>query len=132
EQERLLKAVKAKSVKRDANTIKLFEHHRGQWAKLQMSGMLIWDNFPWPVFKRSSGPDDITTPDITAYMLSPLHPIDKSPRHRVKENIRRWHHDRFETRLLPKVKESDKDSVREAASTVARTLYHLLRCDMQD
>ncbi|KAG1811896.1 uncharacterized protein BJ212DRAFT_499284 [Suillus subaureus] len=132
EQERLSKAVKVKQVKQDASAIELFERHRGQWDKLQMSRMLIWDNFPWPVFKRSSGPDDITTPGIIAYMLSSLHPIDKSPRHRVKENIKRWHHDRFEIWLLPKVKESDRDSVREAASTVARTLYHLLRSGTQD
>ncbi|KAG1884465.1 hypothetical protein F4604DRAFT_1529201, partial [Suillus subluteus] len=129
EQERLSKAVK---VKQDASTIKLFERHRGQWDKLQMSRVLIWDNFPWPVFKRSNGPDDITTPDITVCMLSSLHPIDKSPRHRVKENIKWWHHDRFGMWLLPKVKESDRDSVREAASTVARTLYHLLRSGTQD
>ncbi|KAG2068774.1 hypothetical protein BDR04DRAFT_974149, partial [Suillus decipiens] len=129
EHERLLKAGKALG-KQD--TIKLFEHHRGQWSKLQMSRVLIWDNFPWPVFKRPSGPDDITTRDITAYMLSSLHPIDKSLRHHVKENIKWWHHDRFEIWLLPKVRESDRDGVREAASTVARTLYHLLRFGTQD
>ncbi|KAG1735597.1 uncharacterized protein EDB91DRAFT_555570 [Suillus paluster] len=132
EQERLLKAGKAWN-KQD--TIKLFEHHRGQWDKLQMPGMngvLIWDDFPWPVFKRPSGPDDVTTPGVTAYMLSSLHPVDRSMKDRIKENIRRWHPDRFETQLLPKVKESDRDIVREAAGTVVRTLNDLLRSSTQE
>jgi len=133
EQERLLKAGKALG-KQD--TIKLFEHHRGQWDKLQISGsvlgVLIWDDFPWPVFKRPSGPDDVTAPCITAYMLSPLHPTDKPPKDRIKENIRRWHPDRFETQLLPKVKESDRDIVREAAGTVVRVLNDLLRSSTQE
>ncbi|KAG2032414.1 hypothetical protein BDR03DRAFT_970088 [Suillus americanus] len=133
EQERLLKAGKALG-KQD--TIKLFEHHRGQWDKLQISGgvlgVLIWDDFPWPVFKRPSGPDDVTAPCITAYMLSSLHPTDKSPKDRIKENIRRWHPDRFETQLLPKVKESDRDIVREAAGTVVRVLNDLLRSSTQE
>ncbi|KAG1836282.1 hypothetical protein DFJ58DRAFT_622816, partial [Suillus subalutaceus] len=133
EQERLLKAGKALG-KQD--TIKLFEYHRGQWDKLQISGavlgVLIWDDFPWPVFKRPGGPDDVTAPCITAYMLSSLHPTDKSPKDRIKENIRRWHPDRFETQLLPKVKESDRDIVREAAGTVVRVLNDLLRSSTQE
>ncbi|KAG2359537.1 hypothetical protein BDR07DRAFT_1181206, partial [Suillus spraguei] len=110
------------------DTIKLFEHHRGQWDKLTSGvlGVLNWDDFPWPVFKRPNGPDDVTTPCITAYMLSALHPADKSPKDRIKDNIRRWHPDRFETQLLPKVKESDRDIVREAAGTVVRVLNDLL------
>jgi hypothetical protein len=129
EQERLSKAGK---ILNKQDVIKLFEHHRGQWDKLQMSTALKWDDFPWPVFKHPSGPDDVTTPGITAYMLSPLHPADKSPKDRIKENIRRWHPDRFETQLLTKVKESDRDSVREAAGTVVRTLNDLLRSSTQD
>ncbi|KAG2067125.1 hypothetical protein BDR04DRAFT_1028392, partial [Suillus decipiens] len=131
EQERLLKAGKAMG-KQD--TIKLFEHHRGQWDKLTSGvlGVLNWDDFPWPVFKRPSGPDDVTTPCITAYMLSALHPTDKSPKDRIKDNIRRWHPDRFETQLLPKVKESDRDIVREAAGTVVRVLNDLLRSSTQE
>lgn len=129
EQERLLKAGKALG-KQD--TIKLFEHHRGQWDKLQTTGVMIWDDFPWPVFRRPSGPDDVTAPFITAYMLSPLHPAEKSAKDRIKENIRRWHPDRFETQLLPKVKESDRDIVRDAAGTVVRVLNDLLRSSTQE
>ncbi|KAG0694838.1 hypothetical protein DFH29DRAFT_838168 [Suillus ampliporus] len=129
EQERLAKAGK---VLNKQDIIKLFEHHRGQWDKLQVSGVLIWDDFPWPVFKRPNGPDDITTPGVTAYMLSPLHPADKSMKDRIKESIRRWHPDRFETQLLPKVKDTDRDIVREAAGTVVRTLNDLLRSSTQE
>jgi len=129
EQERLAKTGK---VLNKQDIIKLFEHHRGQWDKLQMPAVLIWDDFPWPVFKRPSGPDEVTTPVITAYMLSSLHPVDKPMKDRIKENIRRWHPDRFETQLLPKVKESDRDIVREAAGIVVRTLNDLLRSSTQE
>jgi hypothetical protein len=61
EQERLSKAGK---ILNKQDVIKLFEHHRGQWDKLQMSTALKWDDFPWPVFKHPSGPDDVTTPTI--------------------------------------------------------------------
>jgi len=129
EQERLAKAGK---IFNKQDIIKLFENHRGQWDKLQMSAALKWDDFPWPVFKQPSSSDDVTTPGVTAYILSSLHPVDKSPKERIKENIRRWHPDRFETQLLSKVKESDRDSVREAAGTVVRTLNDLLRSSTQE
>lgn len=129
EQERLAKAGK---ILNKQDIIKLFEHHRGQWDRLQMSATLKWDDFPWPVFKQPGGPDDVTTSCITAYMLSPLHPVDKSSKDRIKENIRRWHPDRFETQLLSKVKENDRDIVREAAGTVVRTLNDLLRSSNQE
>jgi len=129
EQERLAKAGK---ILNKQDIIKLFENHRAQWDRLQTSTALKWDDFPWPVFKQPSGPDDVTTPSITAYMLSPLHPVDKTSKDRIKENIRRWHPDRFETQLLAKVKESDRDGVREAAGTVVRTLNDLLRSSNQE
>jgi hypothetical protein len=59
EQERLSKTGK---ILNKQDVIKLFEHHRGQWDKLQMSTALKWDDFPWLVFKHPSGPDDVTTP----------------------------------------------------------------------
>ncbi|KAG8216521.1 hypothetical protein J3R82DRAFT_6637 [Butyriboletus roseoflavus] len=41
---------------------KLFEAHRNQWDKIQTLGSLIWEDFPWPMFKRPKGPDDLTSP----------------------------------------------------------------------
>ncbi|KAH7921170.1 hypothetical protein BV22DRAFT_748473 [Leucogyrophana mollusca] len=129
EQERLAKAGKVMSKQ---EVIKLFEFHKNQWEKIQGLTTVIWEDFPWPMFKKPNGPDDLTSPAITAYMLSPLHSTDKSTKERIRDNIRRWHPDRFETQLLPKVKESERDKVREGAGSVVRVLNDLLRSSTQD
>lgn len=81
------------------------------------------------MIKRPSGPDDITLIAISGYVLSPYYP-DKDPnrptKDRIKEHIRRWHPDRFDTKLLPKVIEADKERVREGAGSVVRSLNDLL------
>jgi hypothetical protein len=58
-------------------------------------------------------------------LQSPLHADkDKSrtPKDRIKEHIKRWHPDRFETMLLPKVAENEREKVKQGAGTVARYL----------
>jgi hypothetical protein len=111
---------------------KLFEAHRNQWDKLQTLGSLIWEDFPWPMFKRPKFPEDLTSPAITAYMLSSIHPQDRATKERIKDNIRRWHPDRFNSQLLPKVKENERERVAEGAGSVARILNDLLRMHSQD
>ena len=129
EHERQAKAGKTMSKEEVA---KLFEAHRGQWDKIQTLGSLIWEDFPWPMFKRPKGPDDLTSPAITAYMLSSVHSQDRATKERIKDNIRRWHPDRFNSQLLPKVKENERERVSEGAGTVARILNDLLRMHSQD
>ncbi|KAF9239253.1 hypothetical protein BU15DRAFT_88052 [Melanogaster broomeanus] len=105
---------------------KLFEAHRNQWDKIQTLGSLIWEDFPWPMFKRPKGPDDLTSSAITAYMLSPIHPPGQG------DEGARWHPDRFNSQHLPKVKESERDRVLEGAGSVARILNDVLRMTTQD
>lgn len=114
------------------DVMKLFEAHRNQWDKIQTLGSLIWEDFPWPMFKRPKAPDDLTSPAITAYMLSSIHPQDRATKERIKDNIRRWHPDRFNSQLLPKVKESERERVSDGAGSVARILNDLLRMHSQD
>ncbi|EGO03387.1 hypothetical protein SERLA73DRAFT_46239 [Serpula lacrymans var. lacrymans S7.3] len=111
--------------------IKLFELHKAQWDKIQSLSTILWEDFPWPMFKRPKGPDDLTTPAINAYMLSPLHPSDKSTKDRIKDSLRKWHPDRF-NHSLPKVKEEDRERVQEGAGSVVRTLNDLLRSSSHD
>ena len=63
-------------------------------------------------------------------LQSPLHADkDKSrtPKDRSKQHIKRWHPDRFETKLLPKVAENEREKVKQGAGNVARYLSDLLR-----
>ncbi|EIN09113.1 hypothetical protein PUNSTDRAFT_68218 [Punctularia strigosozonata HHB-11173 SS5] len=108
--------------------LSLFEKHDEQWAIVRSAPKLRWDTFPWPIFKRARTPEDITTNAVGAYVLSPLHPRDreKSNKDRIKDHIKRWHPDRFETQLLPKVNEEEQEKVKEGAGSVARALSDLL------
>ncbi|KAI6007885.1 hypothetical protein EDC04DRAFT_2582550 [Pisolithus marmoratus] len=106
--------------------VKTFEAHRRQWEKIQSRESLIWEDFPWPMFKSPSSPEDLTTAAIHGYMLSPFHSQDKSQRDRIKELIKRWHPDRF-NHVLSKVKAGDLERVSEGGGSVVRALNDLLR-----
>ncbi|EPQ53506.1 hypothetical protein GLOTRDRAFT_63094 [Gloeophyllum trabeum ATCC 11539] len=108
------------------DVIQLFATHERQWNLITTAEELGWYSFPWPVFKKPSEPEDITTVAISAYVLSPHHQSDKSTKDRIKEHIRRWHPDRFETKYLPKVREDEQDKVKEGAGVVVRGLNELL------
>ncbi|TEB31822.1 hypothetical protein FA13DRAFT_1614161, partial [Coprinellus micaceus] len=97
------------------------------WSSLPSMTALRWSNFPWPMIKRPSNPEDLTTAAIEGYVLSQFYPDkSKADKDRVKEYIRRWHPDRFETKLLNKVVEEEKERVREGAGSVARSLNDIL------
>ena len=88
--------------------------------------MLGWASFAWPVLKKPSSPEELTTSAIGAYVLNTYQSSDKSDKDRIKEHIRRWHPDRFETKVLPRVREEEREHVKEGAGNVARHLNKLL------
>jgi hypothetical protein len=110
------------------DVLQLFTVHERQWAALPSSEELLWHNFPWPVWKTPKDPEDLTSTHISAYVLSQYYPGDKSKssKDRIKEHIRRWHPDRFETKYLPKVRQGDREKVKEGAGAVARVLNEML------
>lgn len=120
--------VKTSKVLSKDEIVQLFHDHDRQWARIKSVDELGWESFPWPVFKRPFEPEELTSAAISAYVLSPYHLTDKSkaPKDRVKEHIKKWHPDRFETKLLTKVREEEKEKVREGAGLVARNLNELL------
>ncbi|GBE87631.1 hypothetical protein SCP_1103080 [Sparassis crispa] len=120
-------AKSSKPMSRD-DVVRLFEEHERRWADLPNMDVLSWSTLPWPMLRRPEEPDDLTTIAISAYVLSPHYPGEKakSPRDRIKEHIRRWHPDRFETKLLPKVRKDDQDKVKQGAGLVARNLNEIL------
>ena len=136
EQERLEREREAKTSKviSGDDLLRLFESHEEKWRSLKSSTGMGWDSFPWPVFKRPSAPDDISTPSVSAYVLSPYYPCErsKSSKDRIKDHIKRWHPDRFETKILPRVAEEERDKVKEGAGTVVRSLNELLNRNYDD
>ena len=131
EQERLKSERQAKNTKvpsRD-ELIRLYENHENKWRQLRDSdnGDLGWNSFAWPVFKRPSEPEDMTTSAISAYVLSERAPDTngKSHRDRIKDHLKRWHPDKFETRILPRVVEEEREKVKAGAGIVVRGLNEM-------
>jgi hypothetical protein len=124
----LKRQAQASKILSKEDVLQLFAVHERQWAALPSSEELRWHNFPWPVWKPPKDPEDLTSIHIGAYVLSQYYPGDKSKssKDRIKEHIRRWHPDRFETKYLPKVREEDREKVKEGAGVVARVLNEML------
>ena len=80
------------------------------------------------MFKKPTEPEELTSVAIGAYVLSPHYPIDKSKtvRDRVKDHTKRWDLKGFETKLLRKVREGEREKVREGARSVVLILNEML------
>ena len=114
---------------------KLFERNEKAWIGLTTMDSLRWTDFPWPMTRKPNTPEEINTAAIEAYVLSPQYPDkSRSEKDRIKDFIKRLHPDRFETKLLIKVLDEEKEKVREGAGSVVRSLNDLLakRNDSQD
>ncbi|KAI0252992.1 hypothetical protein BJV78DRAFT_1198379 [Lactifluus subvellereus] len=137
EQERLESEQQAKSVKMLSreDLIRLFENHENKWRQLKDGDKdLGWNSFAWPVFKRPSEPEEMTTPAIGAYVLSRYAPgaSSKNSKDRIKDHIKRWHPDKVEIRILPRVVEEEREKVKAGAEAVMRGLKELLDKNYDD
>lgn len=130
ERERIEQERRRPKVLSQRESIILFAEHDWQWERLKTLDDLGWDNFPWPVFEKPTEPEELTSVAINAYVLSPHHPTDKSKTatDRIKSQIKKWHLDRFETKMLRRVREEEREKVREGARSVALTLNEMLTC----
>ncbi|KAF8881245.1 hypothetical protein BD779DRAFT_1547035, partial [Infundibulicybe gibba] len=124
ETERQARLKRAHTPERGVNPI--FAAHERQWEVLNTLDELRWGVFPWPLLKPPSGPHEITLTAINAYIISPERDGAQTTKDRVKEHLRRWHPDRFETKLLGKVVAEERDAVKMGAAAVARSLSTLL------
>ncbi|KAF8630991.1 hypothetical protein AX15_002683 [Amanita polypyramis BW_CC] len=131
EQEKLENQRIAKEVNKmitEKDLMQLYQMHEARWKDLNTFEVLRWDAFPWPLVRRPKTAEDIKELAIQAYLFSRAHPerdykLDKD---RVKEHIKRWHPDKFNTKYLPKVIEEDKERVKEGAGAVVRGLNAIL------
>ncbi|KAG6874774.1 hypothetical protein C0992_006605 [Termitomyces sp. T32_za158] len=110
--------------------LSILERHDRQWNILTSSTTsLHWGSIPWPMFFPPQSPEDITLSAVTTYLQSPLLPDRekaKPQKDRLKDMIKRWHPDRFETKYLPRIIEADREKVKEGTGVVIRLLNELL------
>lgn len=123
EQERLARARGVPQISK-AEAVALIAKHDAAWMTLPASVRLGWDTLPWPVLRAPAGAEEITGVAVEAYVRAPDE--GRTARDRVRELLRRWHPDRFETKLLPLVEEEERERVKEGAGAVVRALNECL------
>jgi hypothetical protein len=127
ERERQMKEQKAGRMLRKEDVVRIYQQHEQQWSKMSAHSEVTWDMLPWPMHKKPNNAEEITLGAIDAYIMSPHYPDqEKSTKDRVRQQLWRWHEDRFNQKVLSKVSERDKERVKAAAGTVTRNLNNLL------
>lgn len=103
-----------------------WNNYEKRWATLANAAQpLTFAAIPWPTLSRPSSPQSLNIRTIAAFLLSPHHSSNVSPKDRMKQALKRWHPDRF-GRFLAKAKAEDKAAIEEGAGIVARCLNELL------
>lgn len=98
---------------------------------------LTFDDIPWPVAPPADERSSITVDDISPGLISsfllPTNPMDMPPddsspaKDVLRATMLRFHPDKFEARVLSRVREKDKDRVKEVADVVVRALNSLMK-----
>lgn len=96
-----------------------------RWVELLNSKSvdLGFGDVPWPVR------DKLEIPQLTAEAISAFLFPSGSGRMRkevLREAMLRFHPDKFEGRVMPRIRSEDRDSVREGANAVARAVMVLM------
>lgn len=81
---------------------------------------------PWPTYPPPSVPSSLTKQNISSFLLSPSHSIDKTRKQRLREALLDYHPDRFVGRYLELVENSQRRLVEEGVGNVVRALNALL------
>ncbi|KAI0705301.1 hypothetical protein C8T65DRAFT_708968 [Cerioporus squamosus] len=104
--------------------------------------MLRFQDIPWPIITsvvslRDDKParvriEDLTAEAISAFLLppsehdAPTADFSKERKEKLRETMLRFHPDKFEGRIMKRVREKDRERVKEAVGTVARTVNSLM------
>lgn len=89
---------------------------------------LEFAEIPWPIYSTPAGAaeEEFTRDAIAAFLLSGLDEDKKGRKDVLRETFLRYHPDKFEGRFMRRVKDEDKERVREAIGQISRVLNHLL------
>ena len=114
-----------------------FELYEKKWEAL-LSGididgtrirLISFSQIPWPVVNMTvTDPSQIRPEQIQQFLMHPLREKpDASGRRRdrnsrARDELKRWHSDRFSQIVLSKVQEEDKQAASEVAGMIARIL----------
>jgi flagellar biosynthesis GTPase FlhF len=103
------------------------ERYQARWTSITSTGeveetQLAFEDIPWPIYKPITL-DNLTKDRIRTF----LHAQGGDVRKVLRETIRSFHPDRFFGRILPRVRASDADQVKQGVETCSRIINDLLR-----
>ena len=108
-----------------------FAVYEGKWNELRTSDCLPpidVQEVPWPVFGVISSADRITMQDVRTFLFHPQRPgvEGKTARDKVKSEVLRFHPDKFNARILPKIHPAQQAVALAIAGVVARILTEIM------
>ncbi|KAH7345669.1 hypothetical protein B0J17DRAFT_46471 [Rhizoctonia solani] len=99
---------------------------RAKPPKGKTSGRVTFYDIPWPILGKADSFHDLTNENIAAFLLSPHHSQDKSPKARLRAAILIWHPDKFVQKVFPHIAESHRPAVSAGVDIVARIVTELI------
>lgn len=130
-------AEQARRVAEEDQARQHFVLYEGKWNELRNSNPLPpidVQEMPWPVFGVVSSADQITYQDVRTFLFHPLRPgvEGKTARDKVKLEVLRFHPDKFNARVLPKIQPSQRAVAQEIAGAIARILTRIMTEEVEN
>ncbi|KAJ7783257.1 hypothetical protein B0H16DRAFT_1710055 [Mycena metata] len=94
------------------------------WDDLGKADKIALSSIPWPC--STSNPDNLTSREIGAFLLSPLHSEGQTAKERIRRSLLRWHPDRFQKVLRKMPKDAERTVAETRAGCIARSLNDLM------
>ncbi|OAX40453.1 hypothetical protein K503DRAFT_614425 [Rhizopogon vinicolor AM-OR11-026] len=114
-----------------------FQVYDAKWEELKKSKTLtsvMLCEMPWPIFVQGcSSPDDISQRSMEEFIFHP-HRVgmeNKSRKDRLKIEMLRFHPDKFNSHIVSKLRECDREMAIEIAGAVARILTGMMAQEIQ-
>ena len=116
--------------------------YKTRWEALLSTGettgqQLTFQDIPWPCHAAYSHPDDhrFSLDDLTIDAISEFlfwypakEPVEATQKIKtIRETLLRFHPDKFESRIMSRVSESERTKVQEGMGVVVRTLNELMK-----
>ncbi|KAI9441651.1 hypothetical protein H4582DRAFT_1934022 [Lactarius indigo] len=98
-----------------------------RWVELLNSKSvdLGFGDVPWPV-RGKVETAQLTAEAISAFLFPSGSDVGRTRKEALREAMLRFHPDKFEGRVIPRIRSKDRDSVREGANAVARAVMILM------
>ncbi|KAG1778141.1 hypothetical protein EV702DRAFT_1097223 [Suillus placidus] len=123
--------------KAQADVVAFFQLYDAKWQELKLSKTLtsvMLCEMPWPLFQQGcTSPDDISRRSMELFIFHPLRPgmEIKSRKDRLKAEILRFHPDKFNSHIVRKLRECDREKAIEIAGALARMLTDMMAEEIQ-